>query len=64
MFARSLFLAAAWTFFGMATLAKAAPPYTLVEQVIAVLTAPGPFVIVALLLLYCVQPLWDGDQED
>lgn len=64
MFARALFLASAWTFFGAAALAEAAPPLSLVDQVIAVLTAPGPFIILGLLLAYCVQPVWSGTRDD
>ena len=63
MLIRALFMASAWTFFGAAALAEAAPPLSMVDQVIAVLTAPGPFIILGLLLFYCVQPAWTGEGE-
>lgn len=64
MLIRALFLASAWTLFGAAALADAAPPYSTAERVIAVLTVPGPFVTLGLLLAYCVQPVWTGTQDD
>lgn len=64
MLMRSLFLASAWTLFGAAALADAAPPYSTADRVIAVLTAPGPFITLGLLLAYCVQPLWTGTQDE
>lgn len=57
---RLLFLASAWTLFGVVVLADAAPPYTTVDRVIAVLTVPGPFIVLGLLLAFCVQPAWGG----
>lgn len=64
MLVRSLFLASAWTLFGMAALADAAPPYTTADRVIAVLTAPGPFITLGLLLAFCVQPAWSGQKDE
>lgn len=64
MFSRALFLASAWTLFGAAALADAAPPYSTAERVIAVLTVPGPFATLGLLLAYCVQPAWSAPKED
>ena len=64
MLIRSLFMASAWTCFGAVALAEAAPPLSMVDQVIAVLTAPGPFIILGLLLAYCVQPVWGGTPDD
>ena len=61
---RALFLASAWTLFGVVVLADATRPYTLAERVMAVLTVPGPFITLGLLLAFCVQPLWGGKKED
>lgn len=60
---RLLFLASAWTFFGAAALAAAAPPYTTVDRVIAVLTIPAPFATLGLLLAFCLQPAWTGKKD-
>ena len=59
-----LFLASAWTLFGVVVLADASRPYTTADRVIAVLTVPGPFMTLGLLLAFCVQPLWRGKKED
>lgn len=64
MLMRLLFLASAWTLFGGAALADAAPPYSTADRVIALLTAPGPFATLGLLLAYCVQPVWTGTKDD
>lgn len=61
---RSLFVASAWTLFGAAALADAVPPYSTAERVIAVLTVPGPFATLGLLLAYCVQPAWTRPKDD
>lgn len=64
MLMRALFLASAWTCFGVVALADAAPPYSMAERVIALLTIPGPFITLGLLLVFCVQPAWDDKEED
>lgn len=61
---RSLFLASVWTLVGGISLGDAAPPYTTTELVIALLTLPGLIATVGLLLVFCVQPAWDGKEED
>ena len=61
---RSLFLASAWTFLGGLWLGDAVPPYTTTERVIALLTMPGLIAIGGLLLAFCIQPAWDGTEED
>ena len=61
---RWLFLASAWTLCGVVGLADASRPYTAAERVMAVLTIPGPFIIIGLLLAFCVQPFWGGKKED
>ena len=64
MLMRSLFLASAWTLFGVVALADATPPYSVAERVIGVVTAPGPFITLGLLLVFCVQPAWTGKKEE
>lgn len=59
-----LFLASAWTLFGVVVLADATRPYTTADRIMAVLTIPGPFITLALLLAFCVQPVWGGKKED
>lgn len=57
---RWLFLASAWTLFGVVVLTDATRPYTTADRVMAVLTVPGPFIVLGLLLAFCVQPVWGG----
>ena len=64
MLMRALFLASAWTLFGVLALADATPPYSLAERVIAVLTVPGPLATLGLLVVFCVQPVWTGKKGD
>lgn len=64
MLMRLLFLASAWTLFGVVVLADATRPYTTADRVVAVLTVPGPFITLGLLLAFCVQPVWGGDEDD
>ncbi len=64
MLMRLLFLASAWTLFGVVVLADATPPYTPGDRVMAVLTVPGPLITLGLLLAFCVQPVWGGKKED
>ena len=64
MLMRLLFLASAWTLFGVIVLADATLPYTTAERVMAVLTVPGPFITLGLLLAFCGQPVWGGKKED
>ena len=61
---RLLFLATAWTLFGVVVLADATRPYTTADRVMAVLTVPGPFIVLALLLAFCVEPVWGGKKDD
>ena len=61
---RWLFLASAWTLFGVVVLADATRPYTTADRIMAVLTIPGPFITLGLLLAFCVQPVWGGKKED
>ena len=64
MLMRLLFLASAWTLFGVVVLADATRPYTTADRVIAVLTVPGPFAALGLLVAGLCRWAWDGKEDD